>query len=94
MTRTIAKKKIGVSSTNHGWAAKLQECHGPIVGGRELAKLLAFQSLVAFRQAASRGKLPVTVFSIPHRRGKFAYTCDVADWLEQLGNSSEETHMR
>ena len=55
--------------------------YGPVIGNAELSKALGFSSLDAFRQALSRGLLPVPIFSIPRRRGKFALSKDVADWL-------------
>lgn len=58
--------------------------YGPLVGGSELERLLGFTSSSAFRQAVHRGRLPVRVFSLPERRGKFAFTADIAQWLSSL----------
>lgn len=58
--------------------------YGPLVGGPELERLLGFTSSAAFRQAAYRDRLPVKVFSLPDRRGKFAFTSDIAEWLLEL----------
>lgn len=63
---------------------ELTESNGPLIGGATLRKALGFHSAEAFRQACFRGHVPVKVFSIPNRRGKFAYTCDVATWLANL----------
>lgn len=57
---------------------------GPIVGGTELERLLGFTSSPAFRQAYHRGRLPVKVFTLPERRGKFAFTADIAAWLASV----------
>jgi len=54
---------------------------GPTLGGEDLWVALGYPSMEAFRQALSRGLLPVPVFSLPHRRGKFALVKDVAQWL-------------
>lgn len=62
----------------------LTSAYGPIVGGEKLARLLGYPSSEAFRQALNRGQLPVETFNIPHRRGKFAYTEDIAAWLSSL----------
>jgi hypothetical protein len=32
-----------------------------------------------------RGKCPVKVFDVDGRKGKYAYTLDVANWLVGLG---------
>jgi hypothetical protein len=55
--------------------------YGWIVGGDELVRLLGYPSQGAFRQALSRGLVPVPVFQIAHRQGKFAWVPDVAQWL-------------
>ena len=62
----------------------LTSAYGPIVGGEQLTRLLGYPSNEAFRQALNRGQLPVRTFKIPHRRGKFAYTADIAAWLSDL----------
>lgn len=62
--------------------------YGPLVGGHELAKLLGFQSAAALRQAEIRVTLPIAVFSIENRRGRFAFTEDVANWLASLRQKS------
>lgn len=58
--------------------------YGPLVGGPELERLLGYTSNSAFRQAVHRGCLPVNVFTLPDRRGKFAFTSDIAEWLLTL----------
>ena len=62
----------------------LTEKFGVIVGGQDLVKLLGYSSADAFRQAKARSRLPVEVFDIPHRKGKFAFTADIASWLVTL----------
>jgi hypothetical protein len=56
----------------------------PILGGKDLYEALGYPSADAFRQALSRGTLPVQVFEIEHRRGKYALIKDVAVWLASL----------
>jgi hypothetical protein len=63
---------------------ELTHAHGPLMGGAALWKALGFTSSDAFRQAHSRGLLPVPVFNIPNRRGKFALVHDVARWLAEM----------
>lgn len=60
---------------------QLLERYGPTLSGRDLSQALGFPSPTAFRQAALRGRLPVPVFQVPHRRGRFALTHEVAAWL-------------
>lgn len=55
--------------------------YGPMLGNDDLRLALGYPSREAFRQAAARDQLPVTVFALPNRRGKFALVKDVAHWL-------------
>lgn len=59
----------------------LQSRFGPLLGGQDLVKSLGYKSAAAFRQAVKRGTIPVEVFEIPNRRGKFALTSDIECWL-------------
>lgn len=65
--------------------ARLISVYGPIVGGARLSRALGYPSPEAFRQALVRGRVPVPVFTIPGRRGKFAHVRDIARWAHQLG---------
>lgn len=60
---------------------KLYQSLGPMIYGDALYKSLGYSSADAFRQAVSRKTVPVDVFSIEKRRGKFALTRDVAKWI-------------
>ncbi len=55
--------------------------YGPIIGADDLRQALGYASMDAFRQALSRRQLPVPVFALPNRRGKFSLSKDVAQWL-------------
>ncbi len=60
---------------------KFERDEGPAVSGD------------AFRQAVCRNSVPVPLFSIANRRGKFALAKEVASWLAQqrLMNPYEKT---
>lgn len=62
----------------------LERHFGPLVTGRDLLKLLGFPTSAALRQAHKRGHVPVRLFSLRGRRGKFAMTRDVVSWLKTL----------
>lgn len=55
--------------------------YGPMLSGKELLQALGYKTADAFRQALSRDLIGVPVFTIAHRRGKFALSKDVAHWL-------------
>lgn len=58
--------------------------YGPLMGGEDLRRALGYRTWSAFSRAVRTGVLEVTVFEIPGRRGKFALTPEVADWLSRL----------
>lgn len=60
---------------------ELIEKYGHLLSGEALRKTLAYPSMGALQQAIARGLLPVPVFSIEKRKGKFALSKDVAKWL-------------
>jgi hypothetical protein len=55
--------------------------HGPVIGHEQLWQALGYGSIDAFRQAEVRQTLPVRIFPLERRRGKFALVRDVARWL-------------
>jgi len=61
--------------------ASLMTQYGPILSNEILAICLGYPSLNAFRKSLSRETVPVKVFTIPRRSGKFALTREVAVWL-------------
>ncbi len=62
--------------------------HGPIMTGGPLLQALGYPSHEAFRQALSRGKASVHIFTIEHRKGKFALVKDVAKHLAEQSYQS------
>lgn len=63
--------------------------HGPLLTGDALWRSLGFISSAAFRQAKARDQVGVKLFTVPHRRGTYAYTHVVADWLCSVGKGGE-----
>lgn len=60
---------------------ELAQQHGPMMTGEALRLALGYSSKDAFRQAIARKTVPIPVFGIEKRRGKFALTKDVAAWI-------------
>lgn len=52
-----------------------------MISGEHLRAALGYPTMEAFRQALSRKTVPIPVFPIPLRRGKFALVQDLARWL-------------
>lgn len=60
---------------------RLIEIYGPILGGVELRTALGFKSVSAFNRAIAAGRVSVPFFGMDGRRGRFALTSAVAEWL-------------
>lgn len=60
---------------------------GPILSSETLVKVLGYKSAAAYRQAVVRHTVPVPLFQIPNRRGRFALARDVAIWISQQRQS-------
>lgn len=65
--------------------------YGPLLGGSALHQALGFSSAASMRQAALRNQVGVRLFTITNRRGKFALTADVAQWLAECAESVSDT---
>jgi len=70
-------------------AKELLAKHGPLITGEDLWRTVGFNSSTAFRQAKSQGRLDLPVFSVPNRKGTFAFTRHVAQWLQKLAKEVE-----
>lgn len=75
--------------TQHLEAALLEK-HGPLLSNDELRIALGYSSMDAFRQGLVRKTVPVPVFSIEGRRGKYALVKDVANWLAKQRTAAVE----
>jgi len=63
---------------------------GYIMGSAGLRQALGFSSQAALRVAIATGRVPFQVFPIEGRKGPFALTHDVADWLASRGASPKD----
>ena len=66
---------------------------GPLMGGEELRRALGYRTWSAFARAVRTNTLGIRVFEIPNRRGRFALTRDVAQWLIALSSGEPEPSM-
>lgn len=58
--------------------------YGPLISPRDLWHVLGYPSHMAYRKAIQKDELPVFVFHIEKRKGRFAFSKDVASWLSVL----------
>ena len=64
--------------------------YGPLMTLRDVAEILRYPSLPAARKARLRGKFPVQLVKLPNRRGWWATTRAVADYLESIGTEKDD----
>lgn len=62
----------------------IQEIYGPLIGGKDLIAALGFKTNAAFRRAVRLSMLQIDTFQIEGRRGRFAFSKEVDDWLLAL----------
>jgi len=66
---------------------ELLKLYGPLIGGMDLRNLLGYKAASTFNRAKRMNLIGVKIFEIPNRRGSFALTKDVADWLQSISSA-------
>lgn len=61
--------------------AKLTARYGVLLSTQALIQVLGFPSLKAYQQAVARRTIPIPLFKLENRRGRFGLARDVAIWL-------------
>jgi hypothetical protein len=74
-------QRVAVVSSRQQLEDLLIRNFGAMIGGRDLREALGFKSATAFCRAVREGRLPIPVFEVSGRRGRFALATDVAEWL-------------
>lgn len=64
--------------------SKLFEVHGPIMQNKALFQALGFNSYRVFYEHLKNEQISLKIFKIDSRRGWFARTQDVANWIDNL----------
>lgn len=73
---------------------ELLKTYGPLITGEPLTQALGYKSSAALNRAAKKGEIPFQLFDIEYRRGKFAFTKDVARWLATIRMNTLNSGMR
>lgn len=63
---------------------RLTAQHGELMGSAALGRCLGYRTPRAFQVALQRRRLPIATFELAGRRGRYAYTFEVAAWLAAL----------
>jgi hypothetical protein len=62
----------------------------PILTIEQLQRALNYRSVAAVKQAIQRQSLPLHIFELPNRRGRFALVKDVCEFLATQACAREE----
>jgi hypothetical protein len=62
----------------------------PILNLNQLQRALNYRSVAAIKQSILRGTMPVKVFELPNRRGRFALAKDVSHFLAEQAHKKGE----
>mgnify|MGYP000019845759 CR=1 FL=1 len=69
---------------------ELREAYGShILTLHDITKALNYSSISAVRQAIARNNMPIPLFNLPNRRGKFALTAEVARFLARQASAKD-----
>lgn len=60
----------------------------PVLSGAETARIMGFSTTEALYKARQAGRLPIDMFRLPGRRGWFASTPAVREWLQTIVSPS------
>jgi hypothetical protein len=63
------------------WIEAQVERYGPIASTETLRELLGCRTMAALNHALAHGEFDFVTFTLPKRRGQFAFTSEVAAWL-------------
>lgn len=77
-------KQVATMSTDNSTYNKLFALYGPMMQNKALYQAVGFNSYRVFYQHLKRGEVELNVFQIRGRKGWFARTKDVADWVDKL----------
>lgn len=57
--------------------------YGPWLVGESMKRALGYRSLASLHQAIRRRTVPIPIFPLEKRKGKFALSKDAARWIAQ-----------
>jgi hypothetical protein len=67
----------------------------PVLSGAETARIMGFPTTEALYKARQAGRLPIDLFRLPGRRGWFAATPTIREWLQSvMSESAVSTYQR
>jgi hypothetical protein len=82
-TSTGESQYLSVTTLAQELEADFVKRYGFVISSDKLQEALGFPSAAAVRKALEFCRVPVPVFRMPHRRGRFVLARDLAQWLAQ-----------
>lgn len=89
-----AEKSLLIDELAKTLESDLMGKHGPTMTGDDLLRALGYTSKAGLRQSVVKKTVPIPLFNMEHRRGKFALVKEVARYLaEQRYNAKFGTSL-
>ena len=89
-----AEKELLIDELAKALESDLMGKHGPTMTGEDLLRALGYTSKDGLRQSVVKKTVPVPLFNMEHRRGKFSLVKEVARYLaEQRYNAKFGTSL-
>ena len=79
-----SRSRAGTRVDPHATARAILAQYGGVVTESDAADVLLFPSRLAFRRAVESGRLPIRMFVLPGRRGRWVLFTELADALDAL----------
>lgn len=67
---------------------RILQQYGPIIGGQDLRNFLGYKAASTFNRAKRLKLIDFPLFKIPNRRGSFALTENVVDWIQTISEKN------
>lgn len=78
------------SDNSNEMVEQLVKQYGPLLSGTDLRTILGYKAASTFNRAKRLNLIEVNIFQMPNRRGSFALTIDVAEWLIRVSKKQKE----
>lgn len=77
-----------INQTIEDLKSRMFEKYGPTITGDDLYQMVGFETYEAFHRAKKLNQFSLKVFKLENRRGWYALTEELAEWIYNQANKS------
>lgn len=70
--------------------SRMFEKYGPTITGDDLYQMLGFETYEAFHRARKLNQFSIKLFKLENRRGWYALTEELAEWIYDQANRNDQ----